>query len=89
VAESGAGKIREIGEMSAWYLHQLRKDAMARYSKEEMLAPLEAGKALTSLSKSRGATTLRELVREVTTMTKVSKVQTILAIDSCWWRRLS
>jgi hypothetical protein len=63
-----------------------------------MLAAMKAGKTLTSLSKSRGATTLRELIREVTTMTKVSKKYMILAID--WirggiadpknpWRRLS
>ena len=50
-----------------------RKDTKARDSKEKRLAAVEARKALNSLSKSRSATTLRELIREVTTMTKVSK----------------
>jgi hypothetical protein len=63
-------KIREIAVMSAWYLQELRKDAKARDFKEEILAAMEAGKTLTSLSKSRGATKLRELIREVTTMTR-------------------
>ena len=42
---------------------------------------MEAGKTFTSLSKSRGTRTLKELVREVTTMTKVSKEDMMLVID--------
>ena len=42
---------------------------------------MEAEKTLTSLSELRGATTLRELIRGVTAITKVSKEETILAID--------
>ena len=46
-----------------------------------MLTAIEAGKTFTSLSKSRDATTLRQLVREVATMTNVSKEEMILPID--------
>jgi len=35
-------KIREIAEMTAWYLQELRKDVKARDSKKEMLAAIEA-----------------------------------------------
>jgi len=39
---------------------------------------------LTSMSKSRGATTLRELIGEVTTMAKLGKKEMILAM---YWIR--
>ena len=51
------GKVREIAEMTAWYLQEIRKDPKARDYKEEALAAIEAGEALITLSKSRGATT--------------------------------
>jgi hypothetical protein len=39
-------------------LQELRKNAKARDSKEEMLVAIEVGKTLTSVSKSRGVTIL-------------------------------
>jgi len=97
------GKVREIAEMTAWYLQEIRKDPKARDSKEEALAAIEAGEALITLSKSRGATTLKELIKEVKRMTKVGREEMILPWtgskeasptprtlgDSCWRRRPS
>jgi len=71
------GKVREIAEMTAWYLQEIRKDP-----KEEALAAIEAREALITLSKSRGATTLKELIKEVKRITKVSREEMILALDS-------
>ena len=75
------GKVREIAEMTAWYLQEIRKDPKARDSKEEALATIEAGEALITLSKSRGATTLKELIKEVKRMTNVGREENILALD--------
>ena len=75
------GKVREIAEMTAWYLQEIRKDPKARDSKEEALAAIEAREALITLSKSRGATTLKELIKEVKRMTKVCREEMILALD--------
>ena len=35
------GKVREIAEMTAWYLQEIRKDPKARDSKEEALAAIQ------------------------------------------------